>query len=274
MVARPYLCLAFAAVSVVCASRVLAQEPAVFRGHVSDSVGRAIAGVQIRLSEGARTSRTDSAGSFIFRELEPALYHVTLQRLGFAPITGTARLTAGDTVDLRFRMRAVAIQLDTVRTRARADEVRSGFESRRAAGFGVFLTAADFDARPGSSLAEILRSRVSGLEVVQFRQNQWAAVGTRIAQFGCGIGKARACGSVSVSGWPDHCYMQIVVDGSAVYEHTADNSMPPIDLASYIPTDLAAVEIYRGAAETPLEFDATGAECGTVVLWTKKGPPA
>jgi hypothetical protein len=257
-------------VSVVCPSRMRTQEPAVFRGHVSDSLGRAIAGVQITLSEGSRTSRTDSAGAFVFRELEPALYHVTLQRLGFAPITGTARLNRGDTVDLRFRMRAVAIQLDTVRTQVRAEEIRSGFDSRRSAGFGVFLTAADFDARPGSSLAEVLRARVGGIEILRFRLNQWAAVGTHTVQFNCGFETGRACNGMS--NWPDHCYMQIIIDGIRVYEHTADNSMPPVDLASYLPSDLAAVEIYRGAAETPLEFNATGSECGTIVLWTKSGP--
>lgn len=240
----------------------------VFRGHVTDSVGRPIAGAQISLTEGSRTSRTDSAGEFVFRELEPALYHVTLQRLGFAPITGTARLTPGDTVDIRFRMRAVAVPLDTVRTKARAGEQDwSGFDARRARGFGVFLTASDLEARPGSSLAEILRSKVTGLEMVRFGENQWAAVGTHVAQVGCAL--RNGCSHLSVA--PDHCYMQIVIDGNPVYEHTADNSMPPVDLNSYLPTDLAAIEIYRGAAETPLEFNATGAECGTIVLWTKNG---
>ena len=48
-----------------------------------------------------------------------------------------------------------------------------------------------------------------------------------------------------ISDWPDHCYMQIVVDGIRVYEHTVDNSMPPIDLTSYFTGDLAAVETRR-----------------------------
>jgi hypothetical protein len=170
-------------------------------------------------------------------------------------------------------MRAIPFQMDTVRTRAQSGvDALSGFDSRRAAGFGVFLTSTDLDARPGSSLAEILRSRVGGLEITQFRQHQWAAVGTRTAQIPCGFATGRKCNGIS--NWPDHCYMQVIVDGIRVYEHTADNSMPPVDLTSYLPSDLAGVEVYRGAAETPLEFNATGAECGTVVLWTKKGPPS
>ncbi len=33
--------------------------------------------------------------------------------------------------------------------------------------------------------------------------------------------------------------------------------------------DLAAMEVYNGATETPVEFSRSGAECGVLVLWTK-----
>jgi len=33
--------------------------------------------------------------------------------------------------------------------------------------------------------------------------------------------------------------------------------------------DLAAMEVYNGASETPVEFNRSGAECGVLVLWTR-----
>ena len=45
-------------------------------------------------------------------------------------------------------------------------------------------------------------------------------------------------------------------------------SAPDIDATSI--SNLEAVEIYRGGADTPAELGGLGASCGTIVLWTRR----
>lgn len=36
-----------------------------------------------------------------------------------------------------------------------------------------------------------------------------------------------------------------------------------------VPAQVEAVEVYRNAAETPIEFRTPGSDCGVVVIWTR-----
>ena len=41
-------------------------------------------------------------------------------------------------------------------------------------------------------------------------------------------------------------------------------------LESIVPDLVESVEVYASGGRTPLEFSGAGAECGTVVLWTRR----
>ncbi len=79
-----------------------------------------------------------------------------------------------------------------------------------------------------------------------------------------------ACTSFRCASSP--CYMQVFVDGNRVYAPDANGGPgphPPPDLSQILARDIVGVEVYRGAAETPLQFSGLGAACGTLVLWTR-----
>jgi hypothetical protein len=65
------------------------------------------------------------------------------------------------------------------------------------------------------------------------------------------------------------CLMQVMLDGAPIYQ-PGSSSKPPIDLNSFDIVSLEAVEVYVSGGRTPLEFSGAGAECGTVVLWTRR----
>lgn len=44
---------------------------------------------------------------------------------------------------------------------------------------------------------------------------------------------------------------------------------PPV-IDQFSAVELDAIEVYRGASETPIEFGGRGAGCGTVLLWTRR----
>ena len=48
-------------------------------------------------------------------------------------------------------------------------------------------------------------------------------------------------------------------------------SGPVITVMTFSVSGLESVELYRGLADTPLQFGGVGAGCGTVVLWARRG---
>ena len=62
--------------------------------------------------------------------------------------------------------------------------------------------------------------------------------------------------------------MAVWQDGLRIY--TPGRGGSPPDLNDYPVSQLEAIEIYRGEAETPADLGGTGAGCGTIVLWTRR----
>jgi hypothetical protein len=56
---------------------------------------------------------------------------------------------------------------------------------------------------------------------------------------------------------------------SVLYRHGTGGTPP--DLKLFDVASREAVEVYRSPAEAPVEFGGEGAECGTIVLWTRRG---
>lgn len=240
------------------AARLVAQRSAVLRGQVFDSAGIPLASVEVELREPYRVVRTDTAGMFAFREVTPALYHVTLRRPGFRAITGTARIAAGDSIDLRFRMRRADVQLDTVHVSqpARGDPL-ADFKRRMAYGTGTFITSERLDELRDWHLSSVIRAEASRVQLAPLSSGGWT-VASQVPSACLG----RSCPSVPI------CYLAVWVDGIRVY---APGVGEPPDLSAFRTADLVGVEVYAGAAETPLELNATGSSCGTIALWTRMG---
>jgi len=248
------------------AATLSAQTGALFRGRVTDSLGTPLGGVQVAIVEAHLTTRTDTAGRFAIRDIPPGTYHMVLRSPGFGPIAGSGHFAAGDSIDVHFRMRRLVVALDTVHTDTAG--VRSAwqleFEKRRAAGFGTFLTSQDYASREGTKLSDIIKSKVSGMELQRWNGHV-SGWGTHAAKFPCGGPFGDPC---SEHAWPDHCYMQVYVDGTLQYTYNADNGEAPFDLDTFAPGQIAAIEVYVSTAATPREFAGMGAACGTIVLWT------
>ncbi len=246
-------------------SLLSAQGTAQFRGRVTDSTGTALADVSVTVVEAGRTTRTDSTGFFVIRGLAPGAYHIAIRRPGFGPIMGGGRFAAGDSIDMTFRMRRLVVALDTVRTdttRVRS-EWQLEFDRRRSAGFGTFLTTKDYSYREGANLSDIIKSKVSGMELQRWNGHVYA-FGAHAPKLPCGPPFGEPC----KGDWPDHCYMQVYVDGTLRYSYNAGNTVEPFDLNDFTPGQIAAIEVYLGGADTPREFAGNGAGCGTIVLWT------
>jgi hypothetical protein len=70
-------------------------------------------------------------------------------------------------------------------------------------------------------------------------------------------------GSGSVVTVRGGCRASVVVDGMRFDENTTLDDVVR-------PEDIAAIAVYRSAAETPAEYQGFNG-CGAVVVWTKRG---
>jgi len=245
----------------------------VVRLTVADSAGIAIPNPEASLN--GRAGRVGPGGKLLFTDVAPGRYNLLVRAVGFSPFSGTLDLSPSDTLDFEVRLISLPQQLAPVVTTVPAPESRSprlaAFEERRKMGLGEYFTRSDLARREHSSLDNVLRT-VTGVQLVR-------------RPVGCGGGYALASGrggqSLESQPWmacvghrrgnPDvtfevACYFAIVVDGIKLW--TPGQHEPP-NVQTYSVVGLDAIEVYRGAAELPVQYQGVGSACGAVLLWTR-----
>jgi hypothetical protein len=63
------------------------------------------------------------------------------------------------------------------------------------------------------------------------------------------------------------CYVDVWLDGRQVYGQTPNDVL--FDIGRIAPETLEGVEFYASVATAPAKYARHGAECGTLLLWTR-----
>jgi hypothetical protein len=163
-----------------------------------------------------------------------------------------------------------------------------GFERRRRGGRGIFLSRADVERRHAARLEDLFRG-IPGLQVVgEGAGGRVVGPGQRPARPGAEIRGAAPLGDrprdghetrdarevgdarvpVAPASEANACAVQFYLDG--VYTPTEDGRISDRVRLE----DVEAVEVYRGPSELPPEFRRPGADCGVIVVWTRRGSAA
>jgi hypothetical protein len=228
---------------------------AALRGIVrQDSTGRPLAGVEVLLEGTERLVTTNAAGRFELGAL-PRGYRIALFRaVGFRPVRLAVNLVEGDTVWTEATLvPASAQELEPLEVTAEAKRPRGlgveAFEERRRMGFGKFIDSARM-RRSEHRRVEQLVHEIPGVAIDWSRH--WAYSTRRQG--------------------PLACWMQVVYDGVVIYGSGDRHRNPPDLKRDFLVSELTAIEVYRSPAETPIEFGGPGAGCGTIVLWSRRGP--
>jgi hypothetical protein len=230
--------------------------------------GRPLAGVDVVIDDDAR-ARSAADGAYRVRTEKVGFVRILIRAVGFQPVVRKLLLVGGDTVRSDFVLDPVAQELDPVEVRvagAVAAGRMAGFEERRVAGFGRFFTRETLAAREQSTLADVIRM-TPGLQLVR-RPDR------------CGGGFSVATGRGGVVQWQDWmacnnvpmqpaCYFAIYLDGARYW---MPGSREPPDVNQFTVHGLEAIELYRGPAETPMQYQQTGAACGVLLLWSRLSP--
>jgi hypothetical protein len=216
-------------------------------GRVADAVGSAIVNAEVLVANTSIRAETGSDGRFELAAVPSGPVEVVVRRMGFSPAKIPLDLSAGELRDIRVLLSPVAMVIDSVAIKAEAPPVEKnfgGFETRKARGFGTFITREQIEKKNPRVVTDLFRT-VSGVKVV--REN---GVPTIVS--------ARLGTTIS-------CPVRYYVDGTyyPLYGQSVDLLVEPVDIG--------AIEVYPGGATIPPQFGGRESGCGVVAIWTRQG---
>jgi len=264
--------LAIAAVALATAASVGAQTGSLAGTVARDSSGHMIGGAEIRLPQVNRAATTNYLGEFGIAGIAPGRYAVTLRAVGFTPVTDTVEIKANAVTEREFVLAQVVVALDTVRTttvgQRRLPPGLAGMEERRRSGQGGYFVTEDIlrdnDSR---QMAGLLSARIPGVSQVFIGSAVYLSSGRTVGDGGP-IFRKKPAGS------PNQCFVTVYIDGIRTWNGPWDGPSdrehpPPPDFGHMGVNEYGGIEYYPGGASLPSQFNATGAGCGTLLLWTR-----
>lgn len=221
-------------------------EPGAVSGRVRDrESGDAVAGATVSLPSLGAGAVTGDAGQFRIEAVPAGRYGLEVEHVAYGLSRDSVGVSGGNAsrLDIRLSQRPLPVAPLTVIVE---DErpiwlERTGFFRRRNRGSGIHFTREEIIAEGHSRLSEVFR----GLSGIRIRDGR--------------VTMSRAPKSLLSGGRA--CPLQHFIDGQAV--------SLPMGVDTYLPEDVAAVEVYRGPAEVPMAFNQRRAACGAVVLWLR-----
>jgi hypothetical protein len=248
------------------ATRLSAQVPAtsghfVVIGNVRGADDTRLAGAIVELRRGdartrvVRTTNTDVNGGFRFIDVDSGSIELRVRRVGFRPETLQVDVPQVDGGAVVVPLERIAQVLRGVVVHARSGALNVvttpllGFERRRAAGLGHFITRTDIDRRRPQRTSDLMRS-IAGVVLEQ------GDGGVLVPRFRSSLVARQACNPMY---W---------LDGSPL------GSMP-LDLDAISPSAIEGIEVYSGIATVPPALRGPGgsAVCGVIAVWTRHGGP-
>ena len=132
-----------------------------------------------------------------------------------------------------------------------------GFEDRRKAGIGQFITDSTLRAASGSRLSQLLVVHMPGIVIGN---------GGSYGEFPI---SSRVCNGMSCS--TPRCYVRMYIDGMLVFDGSPQQrNAQGIELSTFKPNDLSGIEYYAGPAGLPARFAGMNSDCGTLLFWSRE----
>ncbi len=236
----------------------------------AEGSGTPLQGVVVALAGTGATTVTDARGAYTLTVGRGGGYQLSARKMGFGPLDAAVQLVTGRQSDVDLELLPVTSAqllpgLD-VRAAHRASIIAE-VEARRAAGQGTMILRGALDSARGTPVSELLRKHVRGIHLIYYSRSGATLVAS-----------ARGSGSLNLTApadpadrtSPGACYAQIYLDGMRIYAPVQPFSVVP-DLRQIDAATLETMEYYAGPATTPLQYAGVGAQCGTILLWSRAG---
>lgn len=265
----------FAIGALLLAVPVHAQKASIGGTVLSDPSEQPLANAEVVLSRLNRSTRSDSAGNFLFTGLPAGKHQIVVRLVGYLSSTMEISVRATQSFDADFMIKPIATTLEKFDVKGKESGAwkLAQFEERRAIGFGTYVTKEEFEKEGGRPPSSILRSKLAGLKIIQVNGQSFLA-----SSRGGGVQGSQRAQRSGLNRLPNACYMQVVVNGIVRWDGSgADGRGPRPEMFNI--DDLSAREIigleFYTTANTPAQYNGTrgldSLGCGTVIVWTKGG---
>jgi len=247
------------------------------RGRVVDArtgegVPEAAVTALTREQRGAGQARTDAEGRFSFQLRAPGEMRLRVDRTGYRQtLTELMPVGVKETVEVEVSVSAAPLTIAPLRVTARVEVPRrrslelSGFYERERRGIGEFVRREELELRPSQNLAQVL-SRVPGAAVLNVAAHQYVYFPRNgLPSVPQGQGSGGSLNSRPPRGASGgRCLPTLYLDGVRMtYDAQSDIN------AIVSPTQIEAVEVFRGPSEVPVQWGGSAARCGVILIWTK-----
>jgi len=244
----------------VVAEPVQAQQGTV-AGQVTDkSNQQPVSGVSVIIVGTSLQGRSGREGRFTITNVPPGRYNVQVRLIGYATTTQPVTVAGGQTATTDFSLATAAVPLDAIVVSATGQEQLKRESGSNIGGFDAAKIAQQ--AVP-SSAADLLNSRVPGVEVMQ--SGGTTGTGARI--------RIRGATSLSLANEPILMVDGVRVDNTANGDGALDaaGGQKPSRLNDLNPEDWEGVEVVKGPSAASLY--GTDAANGVIQIRTKQGRP-
>jgi hypothetical protein len=231
---------------------------AILTGRVVDSTGNPLQGVEVVIGASAPLATSGANGTFRTASVPSGEQTIVFRAVGYKPQELRRPFAAGDSIAVEVVMPVGVQVLPVLTTRAERRAVSprmAGYFERKERGLGTFIDDSLLRSREHSPVSDVLR-RVPGLTLTYLPNGGGVAVQ---------MSRAMARGLKG-----NRCYAQVFLDGMRIYAPGQQSADPRgFSIDEFKVVHLQAIEVYKGPAATPAEFNMTGSSCGTLLLWTR-----
>jgi hypothetical protein len=222
---------------------------------------------------------TDSLGRYRLQNIPRGEHLVITRAVGFRPDSAVTSFDGDEALVSDVVLRVAVNELPTVAVRESSRPIARGkmteFEERKAVGVGHFIDRELLAKDENRRLGEILASHVPGLSVYRGSGSKAWAASSRTASTGkcamCRVTRSEIMDpSDAAAGAPLACYLDVYLDGTAVYS-SSSRGVTLFNLNALEANEIEAVEVYTGVSQIPAKYNKTSGGCGVMLIWTRVG---
>jgi TonB-linked SusC/RagA family outer membrane protein len=231
-----------------------AQATGTIRGTVTDSTSRrGVPGVQVTIVGTTRGSVTNDNGVYTLTAVPAGVASLRAQRLGYATLSRSVSVVAGDAVTADFVLHPVATVLSTVVS------VGYGTTSRRDVSSAIAsVDSSVFINAPVAGVDNALQGRIPGVQVMQNSGEPGSGISIRV----------RGPASLNAGNQPLY-----VVDGVPMIQgslsQVALSGQDVTSITGLNPDEIASIDVLKDAAASAI-YGSRGSN-GVVIITTKRG---
>ena len=247
-------------------------------GVLTDAqAGDLLSGVSVRTGQEETGAFTDMRGEFLFDQLVPGQHVLEFSMIGYAPRADTIRVTAGRVTNVRVSLSLDPVALEPIEVSVERREVKLqkvGFYHRRHTGFGKYIDRQDIEDRGPMEVTDLF----SGMPGVEIFTHPTSALGKFVVlRAGRLPWPSRTLTEEQIREREERfkhfqppeynrCFPAVYIDD--LLSHPGGEDPARLD-DLLVPSAIAGIEVYPSTTGLPPKYQATGARCGVIVIWTR-----